>query len=264
MGSAVVDIAGRVAVVTGAGDGIGAALCRRLAGEGAAGVVVSDLDEAKATRVADEIGGLAVRADVSNQADIEKLASVIRSRFGRIDIYFSNAGVDASAGRIAPGLEWPLSLQVNLMAHVHAASCVLPEMAERGEGYFVITSSAAGLLTHVTSAPYAVSKHAAVAYAEWLAIIHGPAGVRVSCLCPQAVRTDTLAAVSDDPRVAAQLAAGGIIEPDEVADHVVNAMRDERFLILPHPRVDKYMKRKAADIDEWIRQMQMMLAEAAT
>lgn len=248
------DIHGKVAIVTGGASGIGAAVARRFA-MGGANVVVADINLERAQGVAQAIGGTALRCDVSREADIQALVAATREEHGRIDIYFSNAGI---LGRLG-GFEledplWDKMWRVHGMAHVWAARAVVPEMAGRGEGYFLVTASAAGLLNIVESAPYGVTKHAAVAFAEWLRIAYGRRGVRVSCLCPQSVQTDM---VSGDGGSAG---VNGILEPEQVAEEVVKVMVTEKFLVLPHPEVAKYMLHKAQDYDRWLGGMQKLYA----
>ena len=252
------DIRGKVAVVTGGASGIGAGVARRFAQEGARGVVVADLNLERAQGVAQEIGGLAVRCDVSREADIQSLVAQARQRFGQVDIYFSNAGILGRMGGVE--LEdalWQKMWEVHGMAHVWAARAVVPEMVERGEGYFIVTASAAGLLNIVESAPYGVTKHAAVAFAEWLRIAYGRRGVRVSCLCPQSVQTDMTAGGTGSAGV------NGVLTPEQVAADVVAVMRDEKFLVLPHPEVAKYFLNKAQDYDRWLGGMQKVYAAYA-
>ncbi len=249
------DIRGRVAVVTGGASGIGAGLARRLAAEGARGVVVADVNRAGAEAVAREIGGLAVSCDVSREADIQALVAAAIERFGQVDIFMSNAGILGRPGGIE--LEdalWDKMWQVHGMAHVWAARAVVPGMVARGEGYFVVTASAAGLLNIVESAPYGVTKHAAVAFAEWLRIAYGKRGVRVSCLCPQSVETAMTAAG------AGSAGLDGVLSPEQVAGDVIATMRDEKFLVLPHPEVAKYFQNKAQDYDRWLGGMQKLYA----
>lgn len=249
------DIRGRVAVVTGGASGIGAGLVRRLAAEGARGVVVGDVNLAGAEAVAREIGGLAVSCDVSREADIQALVAAASERFGQVDIFMSNAGILGRPGGIE--LEdalWDKMWQVHGMAHVWAARAVVPGMVARGEGYFVVTASAAGLLNIVESAPYGVTKHAAVAFAEWLRIAYGKRGVRVSCLCPQSVETAMTAAG------AGSAGLDGVLSPEQVAGDVIATMRDEKFLVLPHPEVAKYFQNKAQDYDRWLGGMQKLYA----
>lgn len=250
------DIQGKVAVVTGGASGIGAGLARRMAAEGARGVVVADINLERAQAVAREVGGLAVACDVSREADIRQLVATTRERFGQVDIYLSNAGIIGRMGGIELEDElWDKMWQVHGMAHVWAARAVVPEMVARGEGYFLVTASAAGLLNIVETAPYGVTKHAAVAFAEWLRIAYGRRGVRVSCLCPQAVRTDMV------PADGGSAGINGILSPEQVAAEVVAVMRDEKFLVLPHPEVAKYFLAKAQDYDRWLGGMQKLYAQ---
>lgn len=252
------EIRDKVAVVTGGASGIGAGLAERFAREGAAGVVVADVNLERAQGVARGIGtqAIAVRCDVSREGEIQELVRQARERFGRIDIYFSNAGILGRLGGIE--LEdalWDKMWQIHGMAHVWAARAVVPEMVQRGEGYFLVTASAAGLLNIVESAPYGVTKHAAVAIAEWLRIAYGRKGVRVSCLCPQSVQTD----MTRDGTGSAGI--NGVLTPAQVAEVVLQAMRDERFLALPHPEVAKYFLAKGQDYDRWLGGMQKLYAQ---
>ncbi len=249
---------GKVAVVTGGANGIGRALCERFAAEGASGIVVADCDAAGARAVAEQIGGLAVAVDASNEADIRKLVDETTKTFGRIDLFCSNAGIALGGGPEAPDADWQRIWDVNLMAHVYAARAVLPGMLERGEGYLLQTASAAGLLTSIGSAPYAVTKHAAVALAEWLSITYGPA-IKVSCLCPQGVFTNML--MRPDAGPATEFLRAEALQPEQVADSVIEALAAETFLILPHPVVAKYMMHKATDYDRWIRGMRRLQGE---
>jgi NAD(P)-dependent dehydrogenase (short-subunit alcohol dehydrogenase family) len=249
---------GKVVVVTGGASGIGAGMAERFAREGAEGVVVADVNLERAQGVAAGIGAQAVamRCDVSREADIQELVQRTRERFGRIDVYFSNAGVLGRMGGIE--LEdalWQKMWEIHGMAHVWAARAVLPEMVERGEGYFLVTASAAGLLNIVESAPYGVTKHAAVAVAEWLRIAYGRKGVRVSCLCPQSVQTD----MTRDGTGSAGI--NGVLTPAQVADVVIQTMREERFLALPHPEVAQYFQKKGQDYDRWLGGMQKLYAQ---
>ena len=249
------DIRGKVAIVTGGASGIGAGLAGRLMAEGARGVVVADIDLQRAESVAREIGAVAVRCDVSREADIQALVATAREQFGQIDIFMSNAGILGRLGGIELEDElWDKMWQVHGMAHVWAARAVVPEMVARGEGYFVITASAAGLLNIVESAPYGVTKHAAVAFAEWLRIAYGKRGLRVSCLCPQSVQTEMTAGGTGSAGV------DGVLSAEQVAGDVVATMRDERFLVLPHPEVAKYFLNKAQDYDRWLGGMQKLYA----
>jgi NAD(P)-dependent dehydrogenase (short-subunit alcohol dehydrogenase family) len=249
------DIRGKVAIVTGGASGIGAAMARQFASAGARGIVVADVNFERAEGVAREIGALAVRCDVSREPDIQALVATTRERFGQVDIYMSNAGILGRVGGIE--LEdalWDKMWQVHGMAHVWAARAVVPDMVARGEGYFVVTASAAGLLNIVESAPYGVTKHAAVAFAEWLRIAYGRRGLRVSCLCPQSVATDMTANGTGSAGV------DGVLTAEQVADTVVATMRDEKFLVLPHPEVAKYFLAKAQDYDRWLGGMQKLYA----
>ena len=212
-------------------------------------------DEEALTALAGEIDALAVPCDVSREADVGRLVRAAEDAFGPIDVFCSNAGIARHGGVAAPDDEWRRNWDVHVMAHVYAARAVAPGMAERGSGYLVNTDSAAGLLSHVGSATYAVTKHAAVAFAEWLAIAYGDRGVRVSVLCPQAVRTAMI-----EGREADVANLDGVIEPEQLADCVIEAMAGEEFLILPHPQVLDYMRRKTADYDRWLAGMRRLRA----
>ncbi len=248
------ELSGRVAVVTGGGNGIGAALCRAFAAEGARRVVVADRDHDAAAAVAAEIDGTAVQVDV---ADPDHGQQLVAAAGEPIDVICLNAGVAQDGGVDTGDEAWQRTWEVNVMSHVWALRAVLPGMLARGEGYAVHTASAAGLLTNIGAAPYAVTKHAVVALAEWLAITHGDAGLRVSCLCPQFVNTNMLAEFIDVPGGRA-LVGDQAIEPADVATAVVAGMRDERFLILPHPEVAEYFRRKATDYDRWLGGMRRL------
>lgn len=257
------DLGDAVVVVTGAANGIGAALSRRFALDGARAVVLADRDEAGLARVAADVeaaGATAIarRCDVTVESDIVAVCEAARE-IGPIDLFCSNAGIGLGGGVEVPDEEWRLIIDVNVMAHVYAARAVLPAMIERGRGYLLNTASAAGLLSQIGSAPYAVTKHAAVSLAEWLAITHGHQGIGVSVLCPQAVRTD-MTAGSEGGGVAG---VDGMMEPDEVADAVIAGLAAEEFLILPHPQVREYIQRKAADHDRWISGMQRLQSRYA-
>ncbi len=247
----------QVVVVTGGAHGIGRALCRRFAAEGARGIVVADLDEPASQEVATEIGGLAVKIDVSVPAEHVRLVEQATAKFGPIDLFCSNAGIETGGGIDAPNDAWQRIWQVNVMAHVFAARAVLPGMIARGRGYLLQTASAAGLLTQMTSAPYSATKHAAVGLADWLAITYGDAGIKVSCLCPLGVRTNMLMS-TDDP--VAVFLREGAIDAEQVAEAVVRGLADERFLILPHPEVAEFFHRKADDYDRWLRGMRRLRA----
>lgn len=248
-------LAGKVTVVTGGASGIGRALCRRFAMEGARGVIVADLDGAGAAEVAREIGGLAVPTDVSRETDILQLVARTIAAYGSVDLFCSNAGIATDGGLEVADSAWQRIWSINFMAHVYAARAVLPGMLARKEGYLLQTASAAGLLTQIGSAPYSVTKHAAIAFAEWLAVTHGDQGIRVSCLCPQGVRTNMLAQAQEGP---GRFLLDGALEPEQVAEAVVAGLAEERFLILPHPEVGEYFRRKAADYDRWLRGMRRL------
>jgi NAD(P)-dependent dehydrogenase (short-subunit alcohol dehydrogenase family) len=254
------NLEGKVVVVTGGASGIGRALCRRFAREGAKGTVVADLDADGAATVADEIGAtgaraIAVSTDVAVEADVVALVDKATDTYGPIDLFCANAGIATGGSVDVPDEEWQRIWAINVMAHVYSARVVLPAMLERGEGYLLHTASAAGLLTNLGAAPYAVTKHAAVALAEWIAITYGDAGIKVSCLCPQGVRTNML--LGAGPEGEALLAAGAI-EPEDVADAVVSGIAAERFLILPHPEVADFFRRKADDYDRWLAGMRRL------
>jgi len=251
------EAAGRVVVVTGGGSGIGAALCRAFAAAGAAAIVVADRNGESAATVAELVGGRGVLVDVTVEADVASLVEQTVDRHGRVDIYCSNAGVAFGGGAEAPDDAWETSWRVHVMAHVYAARALLPAWLERGEGYMLGTVSASGLINHVLAAPYGTTKAAGLSFLEWLAIAHGAQGVRVSALCPQGVRTPMLARADDGGFLEATA-----LEPEEVAAYTLDAMRDERFLILPHEDVKKYVERRAADPDRWLRGMQRLRALA--
>lgn len=248
----------KVIVVTGGGSGIGAALCRRFAAEGARAIAVADRDESLASGVAAEVGGLAVRTDVGIEADVQRLVEQTTRTLGPIDLFCSNAGIMVMGDSETPNSEWERIWQVNLMSHVYAARAVLPGMLARGQGYLLQTASAAGLLTQIGSAPYSVTKHAAVGYAEWLSITHAAAGIKVSCLCPQGVRTEMLhrstGGIADHLRESA-------IDVEVVADAVIAGLAEERFLISPHPETEVYFRHKAENYERWLRGMRRLQAQ---
>ena len=242
----------KVAVVTGGAHGIGRSLCVRFAAEGARGVVVADIDRAAAEAVAEQVGGLAVTTDVAREADIVRLVEQATERYGPIDLFCSNAGILVEGGIEVPDDDWNRIFGINFKAHLYAARAVLPAMLARGEGYLLQVVSAAGLLTQIGSAPYSVTKHAALSLAEWLAVTHGDEGIKVSCVCPQGVRTRLLD--QSDSRFLRQSA----LDPEDVAEAVIEGLAEERFLILPHPEVAEYFQRKAADYDRWVRGMRRL------
>lgn len=252
-----VAVRGAVVVVTGGASGIGAALARRFAAAGAAAVVVADLDAPGAARVAGDLpAGHAVRLDAGDEDSVTEAVAQIEDGIGPIDIWCSNAGVAGGPG-LGEDADWQHCWRLHVHAHLLAARHVLPRMVGRGRGHLLVTASAAGLLTEMDNAPYAVTKHAAVGLAEWLAIQHGDNGVSVSCLCPQAVRTPMLAGA---PATSATLAAGAVLAPEQVADAVVAALAQDRFLILPHPEVAEYERRRAGDRDRWLAGMRRLRA----
>jgi len=263
---------GKVTVITGAASGIGRALARRFAAEGAR-VAVSDLDAAGAAAVAAELdaarpgSAMALVGDVALEADVVDVIDQAEARFGPIDLYCANAGIGVGGDLATPDSVWDQAFAVNVKAHYYAARRLVPGWVSRGEGYFLSTASAAGLLSQIGSAPYAVTKHAAVAFAEWLSITYGDAGVKVSCLCPQGVNTAMLssshAGAVEPLGIAAVRAGGPVLEPELVAEEVVTALAQERFLVLPHGEVLEYWRRKSADYDRWITGMRRLQARVS-
>lgn len=245
----------KVIVVTGGAHGIGEAMCRRFAVEGARGIVVADCDFMAAEDVARSIGGKAIEVNVGVEEDLNRLVQMTTSMFGAIDLFCSNAGVAVSGGVDALDADWQRLWDVNLMAHVWAARAVLPGMLARGQGYLLQTASAAGLLTQIGSAPYAVTKHAAVALAEWLAVTHADRGIKVSCLCPMGVNTRMLAETTGG---VGEMLRANAMTPEAVAEIVVEGLADERFLILPHPEVAEFFRHKAEDYERWLRGMRRL------
>jgi NAD(P)-dependent dehydrogenase (short-subunit alcohol dehydrogenase family) len=241
----------KVVVITGGGGGIGAALARRFTAEGTKAVVVADVDIKAAGRVAAEVGGLAVETDVSSESDHVRLIQITEDRFGPIDLFCANAGIAFGGDEQTPDEDWERMWRINFMAHVYAARHLIPRWRERGGGYFLSTASAAGLLTNIGALQYSVTKHAAVALAEWLAITHADAGIKVSCLCPQGVLT---AMLEGETQLQALLKPNALT-PEQVADAVVQGLDDERFLVLPHPEVARYVQHKAGDYDHWLAEM---------
>jgi NAD(P)-dependent dehydrogenase (short-subunit alcohol dehydrogenase family) len=244
-------------VVTGGANGIGRELCKRFHHEGARAIVVADLEMERAAEVAASVGGLAVATDVSIEADVEQLIQLASMANGPIDLFCSNAGIFIEGGVETPDADWRRIMGVNFMAHVYAARAVLPEMIARGDGYLLTTASAAGLLSQIGSASYAVTKHAAVAFAEWIAITHGDQGIKVSCLCPQGVRTRMLLGEDGDKD---SFLKEGSVSVEEVADAVIEGLDTEQFLILPHPEVLEYFRRKSGNYDRWLRGMRKLQA----
>ena len=247
----------KVVVVTGGAEGIGRALCHRFAAEGARAVVVVDVNAAGAAQVAGEIQGWAIPADVAREADIIRMVNAVTEKYGAIDLFCSNAGILIEGGVETPDDAWQAIWSVNVLAHLYAARAVLPGMLARGSGYLLQTVSAAGLLSQIGSAPYAVTKHAALALAEWLAITHGDQGIGVSVLCPQGVITDML--LRPRPGGESFLLATAVTA-EQVAEAAVQGLADERFLILPHPEVVEFFRRKASDYDRWLRGMRRLRA----
>jgi NAD(P)-dependent dehydrogenase (short-subunit alcohol dehydrogenase family) len=245
-------IQNRIVVVTGAASGIGRALAERFAADGAKRVICSDRDAEGAAAVAAAIGGRALTTDVGREADIVALIDTVEGEEGPIDLFCSNAGVAVWGGLQVENEAWTHLFDINVMAHVWAARHLVPRMVARGGGYLLNTASAAGLLTDLDSMPYAVSKHAAVAVSEWLAIKYGEQGLKVSVLCPQGVHTAMTA-----HGVGAN-SVDGMMDPAEIAEACVRALAAEAFLVLPHPQVFEYMRRKTGDYDRWLRGMQKL------
>ncbi|WP_028479183.1 SDR family oxidoreductase [Nocardia sp. CNY236] len=263
------EISGRVAIVTGAGAGLGAALASRLVAAGAR-VVLADLDGESAAALARTLGSsaVAVAGDMTDETVIRASIERAEADFGPVDLYFANAGVGGGGGEATTDQEWAATLEINVMAHVRAARLLVPGWLERGNGYFVSTASAAGLLTQLGSAPYSVSKHAAVGFAEWLSVTYGDRGIRVSCVCPMGVDTQLLYGDFASSRYPAEAelamkavtSAGPVLSPDRVAEVVLAGVADERFLILPHPEVSKMFQQKGSDYDRWLHGMRRFQA----
>jgi len=254
------ELRGRIAVVTGGASGIGRGLVERFHHEGAKHVVVVDRDEAGARAVADAVGGTGVGLDVTDEEALRELVTQTEADRGPIDLFVSNAGYVTLGGLEAPVEDLQRMWEVHVLAHLYAARAVIPSMAKRGEGYLLSTASAAGLLSQFGSLHYAVTKHAAVALAEWIAITHGHQGIKVSVLCPQAVQTNIGQNSPDADKIegtGSDVAAGdGVLQPEDVATTVIEALREERFHVLPHAEVKQYVERKGADVDRWIGGMQ--------
>ncbi len=252
------EVKGKVVVITGAASGIGRGLAERFAADGAAHVVVADRDQAGARAVAEAIGGTGVGLDVADEAAVRDLVAATERAHGGIDLLVSNAGFATIGGLEVPNEDFQNMWDVHVMAHVFAARAALPGMIERDGGYLLNTASAAGLLAQIGSVAYSVTKHAAVALAEWISITHAHQGIRVSVLCPQAVATSIVSnsptrdRMGSGPRVAS---ADGVLQPSEVAECVTQALREERFWVLPHPEVAEYARRKALDVDRWLSGM---------
>ena len=251
------EVKDKVIVVTGGASGIGKSLCERFAMDGAHAVVAADIDTAglgsTLSSIENNTNGVGLQCDVANEDAVKNLVSVTLREFGRIDLFCSNAGIFAAGGEEVSNDRWKNIWDINVMSHIFAARAVLPSMLERGQGYLLNTSSAAGLLSQVGSAPYSVTKHAAIGFAEWLSITYGNRGIKVSVLCPQAVRTAMTA--GGDGGVAG---LDGMLEPEDLAASVIEALGNERFLVLPHPEVLTYMRRKTDDYDRWLGGMRRL------
>ncbi|WP_445343947.1 SDR family oxidoreductase [Catenuloplanes atrovinosus] len=254
------DLDGAVVVITGGGSGIGAAMARRFASGGAT-VVVNDVDPVAAHHVAHEVGGRAFSGDAADPDFVERLVSFAWGSLGRLDLFCANAGVATGGTEAAPAADWDLAWRVNVLAHVHAARAALPRWLERGSGRFLVTASAAGLLTMLGAAPYSVTKHAAVGFAEWLRATYAHRGIVVQALCPQGVRTPMLSGTGP---VGTLLLGRDAIGADEVAERVAEALAGDRFLILPHPEVAEFYARRAADPDGWLGAMNRLQRKAET
>lgn len=246
------EVQDKIIVVTGGASGIGRAMCERFMQDGAKHVVVADLNGDGAAIVAEAVGGSSQQVDVGRESDIVRLIDSTESEIGPIDLFCSNAGIGLGKGLDEPDEVWETIWKVNTMSHIWTARHLVPKMIARGGGYLLNTSSAAGLLTQIGSVTYAVTKHAAVALAEWISITHGRDGIKVSVLCPQAVRT---AMTAGGPGVAG---VDGMIEPEQAVDTVIEALREERFLVLPHPEVATYIDRKTSDYDRWLHGMRRL------
>jgi NAD(P)-dependent dehydrogenase (short-subunit alcohol dehydrogenase family) len=244
-------------IITGSANGIGSSLSRVFKERNVKSMILVDLDESNNSKLANEVGGIPYKADVGSEDDIIKLVEFAKQEMGGIDIFCSNAGISGAGGLLNTSNEdWSNIWNVNVMSHIHAAKHALPSMLEQGHGYFMNTASAAGLLTQLGAAGYSVTKSAAVSFAEWLKITYGERGIGVSCLCPQGVRTPM---VEDAPEIVGSLVSiDGLLEPDVVANEVIECIEKEQFLITPHPEVLEYMKIKASDPDRWINGMQSL------
>ncbi len=247
----------KVIVVTGGASGIGRALCRRFAAESPRAIVVADIKVEGAAAVAKEVGGIAVETNVARDADVQRLVKTATEKFGGVDLFCSNAGVSVVGSVEASDEQWQRMWEINVMAHVYAARAVLPGMLERGGGYLLQTVSAAGLLTMIGSAPYSVTKHAAMSLAEWISITYGDRGIKVSALCPLGVKTDML--LKEELGMVSFLMENAL-EPEQVADAVVKGLAEEKFLILPHPEVAEFFRRKATDYERWLAGMRRLQA----
>jgi NAD(P)-dependent dehydrogenase (short-subunit alcohol dehydrogenase family) len=243
------ELKGKVAVITGAGSGIGRAAALRFKQEGAEGLVLGDLSFKKIEATPE---GITVPCDVAKEADVQRLVKEAETRFGRVDVFFSNAGIFQAGDIHAPDADWERNWKIHVMAHVYAARAVVDGMIARGDGYFIVTASAAGLLNIVESATYGVTKHGAVSFAEWLSIAYGRKGLKVSCLCPQAVLTNMFTGDGGSAGV------DGALTVEQLMDEMMKTMREETFLILPHPKVLDYIRMKTGDYDRWLGGMQKL------
>lgn len=258
------DVKDKVVVITGGGSGIGAAMARRFTIDEAKAVIVVDIDEASAQTVAEEIGGESFTLDVTDEDVTIRLVNHVEQTHGRIDILCLNAGIPTDGSVDAPNEDWQRTWEVNVMSHVYATRHILPGMLDRGEGYIVTTASAAGLLTNIGAAPYSVTKHAAVSLAEWLSVTYGARGIGVSCLCPMFVDTPMLEAFAGHTNEMRDWVEGIAIDVDDVANAVIDGIRSESFLILPHPIVLDYFQRKALDYNRWIEGMRDLNTQMTT
>ena len=247
------DLNNKIVVVTGAASGIGKALAERSAHAGARKVICADIDGDGAAATAASIDGAAYPVNVAVEADIRSLIENVEANHGPIDLFCSNAGISIRGGPEVENDDWQRIWDINVMAHIWAARHVVPKMIARGGGYLLNTASAAGLLSQIGSAPYAVTKHAAVGLAEWLALTYGDQGIKVSVLCPQGVRTEMTKGRED-----AVAGLDGMLDPEAVAESCLQAIRDETFLVLPHPQVLDYMRNKTANYDRWIGGMRKL------
>ncbi|MFN3215976.1 MAG: SDR family oxidoreductase [Acidimicrobiales bacterium] len=247
------DVEGTTVIITGAASGIGAALARRFHAEGAAGLGLFDVQDGPLTELADELGALAIVCDMADEDAVAAAVERVEAELGPVDLCCSNAGIGGGGGVELPTAEWQRAWDVNVMAHVHLARVLVPRWIDRGHGHLMVTASAAGLLTQLGSAPYSVTKAAAVSFAEWVTITYGDHGVTASALCPQGVRTAMTVDMEDSV-----VALDGMLEAEAVADAVVEGLADGRFLILPHPKVADYTARKGADRDRWIAGMRKL------
>jgi len=246
----------KIILVTGGANGIGKALCKRFASEGARKIIVADLDDANARNVAGEVGGLAFELDVSDEAQVKDVVEKVLDEFGQIDLVCSNAGIAGAAGSLEVSNDvWQKIYEVNVLSHLYLARAVFPSMIEKGAGYFLLTVSAAGLLTHFEAAPYSVSKHAALALAENLAIEFHDVGIRISCLCPQGVKTAMIESAEKEPE---NFLMAEAISTEECAEAVVKGLESEKFLILPHAEVGQYIINKAENYDRWLHSLRKM------